>query len=96
MVKKKKKLIPKVNPDRPFPPPPPKSKKRKNKTITRKVENKKTVVCKCGICNGPVQVTDVLLREFYFCAKCARGLFGKLGIWLSNFFVAFKSFLLGK
>lgn len=78
----------KVNPDRPFPPPP-KPKKRKNKTVTKNV-------FKCGICNEPIQVTDIVPNEFYFCNKCTRGWFGKLGMWFVDLFVVFKSFILGK
>jgi len=90
IVRKKKELIPGVRPDRPFPPPP-KPKKRKNKTVTRNV-------FKCGICNEPIQTTNLPLhpREFYFCDKCTRGPFGKLGMWFVDLFIVFKSFLFGK
>ena len=104
VVRKKKELIPGVRPDRPFPPPP-KPKKRKNRTLTRndvlklKARNEKkeqSVIFKCGICNEPVQTTNLPPREFYFCAKCTRGPFGKLGMWFVDLFVLFKLFLLGK
>lgn len=95
MVKKKvsskrKKLTPGVNPDRPFPPPP-KPKKRKNKTITRN-DNPLLTVFNCGICNEPTQVANFPNRKLYICDKCSRGWSGKI----VDFFVALKSFLLGK
>lgn len=65
------------------------TKKRKNKAVTKNV-------FKCGICNEPIQVTDIVPNEFYFCAKCTRGPFGKLGMWFVDLFVVFKSFILGK